>query len=582
MRKTVKTYLLSVLFFCSTLAVFAQGENNIWYFSDYAGLDFNGGAPVPITDGQIKGPPPVNGTPYPAECASVICDAAGNLLFYTDGSTVWNKNHLVMQGGTGLMSSSSSTQGALIIKLPESLNMYYIFTLAPNGLSNGFRYSVVDMSLASNLGAVVQKNVPIYTPSCEKMAAYKHCNERDIWIVTHEWNSSNFRSYLLTPTGLDMNPVISNSTMFLGPVAGRITSALGQMKISRDGKKLAMAIMDSTINRGVLYEFDNYTGTVFNPVLLPKYTTPRSGFGAYGVEFSADSKKLYASISKSQGELFQYNICAGSPSAIIASQRRIAGGNFQFCALQLGPDDKIYMAKWNSTSLGVINNPNAMGQQCNFVLNGRTLAGRRVNIGLPTLYKPNMNPIEVVTPQFTTSINCLNVSFHSPVLNPQGEGDYCLNGIDTLEVTYEWNFGDSISNLPNPQYTYTESGRYPVQLVINYRCNTDTLIQDIVVQDCDFRLYYPNSFTPNDDGVNDLFTMATTGISKMHLQIFDRWGSMVFDAGEQINPVTSIPWDGKHKKTGQLLPLDVYVWRVKYTNYLQEEKEELGHVTIIR
>jgi hypothetical protein len=124
--------LLFVL--CLPLLGLAQKEGNIWYFGQNAGLDFNSGSPVALTDGMLNS---IEG------CAS-ICDANGDLLFYTDGMTVYNKNHGVMPNGTGLLGNSSSTQSAIIVKKPMSNNLYYIFTVdGISGNAGGLNYSVV-------------------------------------------------------------------------------------------------------------------------------------------------------------------------------------------------------------------------------------------------------------------------------------------------------------------------------------------------------------------------------------------------------------------------------------------------------
>ena len=103
---------------CSTLFVFAQNEGNIWYFGENAGLDFNSGVPVVLTDGQLV---------TQEGCAS-IADNNGDLLFYTDGMTVYNKQHTIMPNGYGLLGNNSSTQSAIIVKQPGSASIYYIFT----------------------------------------------------------------------------------------------------------------------------------------------------------------------------------------------------------------------------------------------------------------------------------------------------------------------------------------------------------------------------------------------------------------------------------------------------------------------
>ena len=79
-----KTLILSFLF-CLNL-VFSQGEANIWYFGGNAGLDFNSGSPVALTGSQMS----------TEEGCSTISNSSGQLLFYTDGITVWDRNHNII------------------------------------------------------------------------------------------------------------------------------------------------------------------------------------------------------------------------------------------------------------------------------------------------------------------------------------------------------------------------------------------------------------------------------------------------------------------------------------------------------
>jgi len=67
--------------------MYSQKEANIWYFGENAGLDFNSGVPVALLDGQLN----------TREGCATISDKNGNLLFYTDGITVWNRSHKIMQ-----------------------------------------------------------------------------------------------------------------------------------------------------------------------------------------------------------------------------------------------------------------------------------------------------------------------------------------------------------------------------------------------------------------------------------------------------------------------------------------------------
>src|SRR5690348_7747292 len=106
-----KNFAWGLLVFIGSNAL-AQKENNIWCFGNTAGLDFNSGSPVAFSGVQIA----AGGQ----EGCSSIADATGSLLFYTDGLSVWNKNHLQMPNGFGLLGHYSTSEGALIVPQPGS------------------------------------------------------------------------------------------------------------------------------------------------------------------------------------------------------------------------------------------------------------------------------------------------------------------------------------------------------------------------------------------------------------------------------------------------------------------------------
>ena len=175
--------------------VTAQKEFNKWYFGRYAGLDFNTPTPSVIT----------HTTMFTWEGCSSISDANGNLLMYTDGSTIWNGLQQVMANGTGLLGSTLSSQSSLILQLPGSAVIYYVFTNVGFNIPNvpNVNYSIVDMSLATGNGSVVTKNAILSADqNTEVLTATRHCNGTDWWIVTHIRSSNVFVSYLLTSTGI--------------------------------------------------------------------------------------------------------------------------------------------------------------------------------------------------------------------------------------------------------------------------------------------------------------------------------------------------------------------------------------------
>src|SRR5690606_25579890 len=173
-----------LLYFSLAITCFhanAQFEH-IWAFGKTAGgLNFNATPPVPL-ETHLYG--------Y-GEGSASVCDANGQLLFYTEGSLVWDRNHNLMPNGIHLIdisasptaenTTSSTTQGALIIPFPDDSQKYYIFSLSSfesdkdKDLDTMGRlyYSVVDMSLNSGNGDIVpnQKGVLLDSLLTEKMTA---------------------------------------------------------------------------------------------------------------------------------------------------------------------------------------------------------------------------------------------------------------------------------------------------------------------------------------------------------------------------------------------------------------------------
>lgn len=152
-------------------------------------------------------------------------------------------------------------------------------------------------------------------------------------------------------------------------------------------------------------------------------------------------------------------------------------------------------------------------------------------------------------------------------------------------VAWSWNFGDpsttsDSSSLQNPQYTFSNEtgGIYPVTLTVEnqYGCTDDTTI-DVIVEP-DFAFYIPNSFTPNADGTNDLFFGSGYGINTYEIWIFDRWGNLIFNT-KDINE----GWDGTVQgKSGQLVQIDTYVWKVVLTDVFNKKHKYIGSVSMIR
>ena len=225
-----------------------QKQANVWYFGDHAGLDFKTGSPVALSNGALK---------TDEGCAS-ISDTAGNILFYTDGITVYNKKDTSMPNGTGLNGHSSSTQSSIIIPVPGNDSIFYIFTTDAQGGANGCEYSRVNMHKNGGHGDVISKNKMLFTPSAEKITAIRNNNGSDIWVIGHKHNTDTFYTYKIDNKGINSSVVKSKSGSSYSTKSG----VIGYMKASPDGKKLALAI--SSTNTVEVFDFDDKSGVVSN------------------------------------------------------------------------------------------------------------------------------------------------------------------------------------------------------------------------------------------------------------------------------------------------------------------------------
>jgi len=145
---------------------------------------------------------------------------------------------------------------------------------------------------------------------------------------------------------------------------------------------------------------------------------------------------------------------------------------------------------------------------------------------------------------------------------------------------WSWDFGDlttSIISNPPPHTYKADTATYVITLITSsqYGC-ADTAHQTVIIED-DFVFYIPNSFTPNDDGVNDSFFGKGVGIVKYELSIFDRWGNMIFYA-DDINKA----WDGKANHGTEIAQMDVYVWKVTLTDVFNKVHTYIGTVTLVK
>lgn len=469
-----KSVLIFITLFCVALT-FAQQEASFWYFGQNAGLQFDAGTGTvtAITDGQLS----------TLEGCTSISDTNGDLLFYSDGRTIWNANHIPMANaseilGTGLKGDDSSTSSGLIVPKPQDPNLYYIFTVDEphhfnsasfptevdgDGVNDGLQYSLVDITLDNGLGDVVdtEKNIPLITydttnpdevdyKCSEKITAVKADDCSSFWVITHFIDK--FYAFKVDLNGVNTTPVISTVGPSV-PVSGYRRNSLGYIKASPDGSKLAVAHFGfSTVTAmdapgGVyLFDFDNDTGVVSNSLEL---YGPQNGDSPYGVEFSAENRKVYATVGQgTQGNgsssIYQWDLESSNiPNSI---QLIHQSGTLSAGALQLGLDKRIYRAQvsfanFNTSGnyIGVINNPEATGSAASYDETGVLLD---INGGFQNLSRIGLPPF--IQSLFNSQIDIIQNGISTTELKLCTGDSYTLFAEDIPGATYTWSKDDVI------------------------------------------------------------------------------------------------------------------------------------------
>ena len=370
MRKKLLIALMTISF-----GVNAQHQGDVWVFPNGNLLDFafsppqaSGGSQILPNDGEVEG-------------VASMSDEDGNLLFYSDGVKLWDWQNNVIS--TSLMGHQSSTNAAYIVPVPSSANRYYLFTLdaMQNNLANGLRYSIVE-ACRENGVVLVSENQFLSSNMTEKMAAIRHQNGVDYWLVSHEFGTDVFKTFLIEEQGVSLEGSFACGSIH-GP---EMSAAVGQMKASPNGDLLVANI--SNKQRTDIISFNKTNGSVTCLLSFPPDTSASGSFRSiYGASFSSDSRFVYIS-GGSRFRLWQFDLNALllSNEAFYASKYTLSDDDFQsnssFHQLQLGSDNKIYCASWENEHVAVIHEPNLPGIACTFEDSALVLSNLG-NYGLP-------------------------------------------------------------------------------------------------------------------------------------------------------------------------------------------------------
>jgi gliding motility-associated-like protein len=481
--KRIQTYCNNgyfiLLFFSFTAS--AQWHNglwtgkqaNNWCLESNLGIEFTYGPPASFQGVQMA----------VLEGSSSISDPDGQLLFYSGGTNIWNRNHQILQNGDNIIGDTSSTQHGVFIPKPGNPNIYYFLTVNRYQALTGLTYCEIDLSLDEGLGGVTANKNIVIDPDIagEKITAVYHADKQQVWIITHKRTGNAYAAFLISEDGISTSPVVSAGGFdFPDPLTSGSSGTNGpcsQLKISPDGTTLAAAIMTGT-NKGIdLSRFNNATGNIEFITHLGGYTGQ-----LYGLEFSPNSRFLYAADPFDLvfgGSVTQHDVTLPTPEAVADSKVAVADLGYNFydanCAMQLAPDGRIYIRNIMGHVLNVINYPNNQGMACGFALDS-FVTTNQAPYGLPTFNQSYFQS------GLLTQELCFGKILFSLLRIP-----------DADSVT--WDFGDPQSGADNisesPLHTFSAAGTYTITASISSNGALQTAGTTIIVEDPDQGIITP-------------------------------------------------------------------------------------------
>ncbi|MCC7506510.1 MAG: gliding motility-associated C-terminal domain-containing protein, partial [Saprospiraceae bacterium] len=450
------------------LCIACNGEQaRIWYFGIHAGLDFSTDPPSVLTDGATDSP----------GATGVMCDAGGNLLLYTDGETIFNRNHQPLPEGTGIAGVNTSLANMLI---PLSSS---VFSLQHANTSTNFNpyYTEIDLGRDQGLGDVrivndqLQKNqIADLTPVSDKVAATRACTGIDSWWVLRK--RRNVEQFFVFEINAANNIATQSFSIDIGELDQNTfgNNVVAQMKFNHAGTLLADALPNSA---GFdLFEFDPALGGMSTFASIRQNDLA----GVYALEFSPNDRFLYVATPT---RLYQYDLQAGSAQAIAQSRVLLANSATpRFGALQTGPNGKIYIATGAGApadALDVIFQPDQAGSACQYQANAQPLGSGRVRYGLPCIAPGLAVPRERVEIQGPDSLCGLPAQSIYVLKNSA----LCI-GADS--IAWELSGGSGgLFNIQNYVVQFQDTGVYRLVAKVWFDCGlkTDTLFVTVTADE---------------------------------------------------------------------------------------------------
>lgn len=345
-----------------------------WMFGNSAGIDF-GVAGDTATAVKVPG--------ATVEGSTVVTDTTGNLLFWSNGSSIFNRDNQVMPNGSGLLINASATQ--TVAAFPSITNPGTYFVVTTTGASEvggdgQLYYSEVDLSLDGGLGAVTSvKNVPLggSTDGSEALTAVPNATGDGFWVLSTKADAPEILAFEFDGDGpVSGTPVVSTLSTANG-------NQYGTLNISKDLTQVVQQTGSSTGRSQIrVLDVDGASGVLTERFSWDLPTGSGTGNNGYSADFSPEGDYVYATKIFGGARLYRYELEGASTSAEVeATGENIAaiGNGGQ---VRRAPDGRMYVANRGAAALGVVETPDAASPA--FTANGFPLVAGTVNgWGLP-------------------------------------------------------------------------------------------------------------------------------------------------------------------------------------------------------
>ncbi|NMR32898.1 T9SS type A sorting domain-containing protein [Chryseobacterium aquaticum] len=440
---------------------YSQGENDNWYFGQYGALNFaNPGSPTVLTDSGMF-------VSWNMPSGSVS-DSSGKLLFYTDGGSIWNRDHGFMYGVSGVGLSVNAHQFA-IVKHPTNNNLYYIINSGDLNYSTytfEANYTLIDMSLGSNgldghpLGQVVNYKIPLLDSNGAPFTYGKgvtivpHADMNSFWILIS--NNLQLYSYHLTSAGINPVPVTSSLYFENQPPSpfqhySYIKSSPKLNSCKGFSHYLSLCTIDPSngYNEGRVYSFDDNTGQITTNYLLEVLS-----LNPLRTEFNKNGSILYLAPNDNTTSLLAVDLESSFGTSINYSNISPPPAN-SFLSIQRNKYGEIFVqSNYNSNYISKIINPDIYGGSSLHLnyLNNSNPNGSGLGVFPPLIPTLNYDINSGCIPNINLTTTEINNSIIYPASNTiTTQTDYKVQSGQNIVMKA----GNNITLLPN---TFIEYG----------------------------------------------------------------------------------------------------------------------------